>query len=167
MTLPELEVCPLFLPGDGAGWPTAQQALCLPSPEALSDPGWQLSLHVSLNVRNMFSAPGLSSFLTHIPLLPTCCWSQKSPNKSKHKHVHRALYSSRDVNLSKSLALAKASFPLQCQCFFAPRGPSIASAGNGTQGLEGLLSCLASASRYLWWPAKHPCLYSIRSPGGN
>ena len=140
-------------------------------PQSLSDPGRQLSLHVSLNVRNVFSAPALSSFCMHIPLLPTCCWSWKSRNKSKRERVCRGLYSSRDVNLSKPPALAKAHFPLQCQCFFAARRPSTASTGTGTQELEGLFSCLASASRYacsdhssttayrtsiVWWEIRVP-----------
>lgn len=137
----------LFLPKR----PTAQQAPCLS--QSLSAPGRQLSLHTSLNVRNMFSAPTASSFCMCIPLLPTCCWLWKR-NKSEHEWMCRALCSSRGVNLSKSPALAKAFFPLQCQCCFAAHGPSCAGTGTGTQGLEGLLSSLSSASCFV--PSDHP-----------
>lgn len=139
--------------------PTDQQAPCLS--QSLSAPGRQLSLHISLNVRNMFSAPTASSFCMYIPLFPTCCWLWKR-NKSEHERMCRALYSSRGVNLSKSPALAKPFFPLQCQGCFAARGPSCADTGTGTQGLEGFCLCLASASALCPvttrtpLPAEHP-----------
>lgn len=88
--------------------------------------------------------------------------------EQKHECVCRALCNSREVNLSKSPALAKVCFPLQCQCFFAALGPSTAGAGNATQGLEGLffLSCL-NLLLCLQWPSKHYRLQNIHSLVGN
>lgn len=160
LMLPELEVCPCSYLSD----PRLSRPLACPSPFLLQAHSFP---YTSLNVRNMFSAPTASSFCMYIPLLPTCCWLWKR-NKSQHERMCRALYSSRGVNLSKSPALAKAFFPLQCQCCSAARGPPCAGTGSWDPeaGRALFLSC-HSLLLYAQWPPKHHCLQSIHSLVGN
>lgn len=123
--LSELEVCPCSYPSD----PQLSRLF------ASSVPFWSRRRTLPTCIpecqeRVFSSCPVL---LLHADRTPPHLLLVIEKQEQKHECVCRALCNSREVNLSKSPALAKVYFPLQCQCFFAAYGSSTAGAANGTQ----------------------------------